>query len=120
MVQYFLGDGNNIHRTFVAVFDWRVGNRTHFLAERNRASTPGSIGGLRIFVEIWLSCGMTLERLDQLVEFEIGVAVGQGIISGELAEFFWMEWVGSGRERMTHGLTPSEYEDNRDLCIGLD
>lgn len=50
-----------------------------------------------------------MERLDQIVWFEIDVARRNGFISERLAGLFWSQWCGSGEEMMDCSL--AEWEE---------
>lgn len=44
-----------------------------------------------------------MERLDQLVKFEIDFAVMSELLSEGLGEEYWSAWCGSGEETMQYG-----------------
>ena len=70
-------------------------------------------GTIRVCVHEWLPLGLDMERLDQIVWFEIDVARRNGFISERLASLFWSQWCGSGEEMMDCSLAQWEEGDVR-------
>ena len=105
-VSYTIQNGTS-EPMFIARFDWREGRARDRLAHIPCDSQV--IGGvLRVYVEHCLAFGLSMARVDQLVAFEIEMAVHAERITEELGEEYWSAWCGSGEDKMSYGTALEE------------
>ena len=97
-----------MHETLIAMFDWRGGTENDI--PLFDAPSPGMCSTIRVCVDEWIRLGLDADQLDQLVWFEIYLAVQQALVMEDLAETLWSQWLGSGEERMEYRL--AQWEEN--------
>jgi hypothetical protein len=96
-VNYDLCCGDMEYR--LAVFDWNcASNYNRFAFVEDNAQPIGGV--LRVYVEPCAAIGM--DKVDQLVLFEIELAKGRGTISEDVAECVWQGWRSDGEEKMEY------------------
>lgn len=102
-ITYSLAIASFIDFRMIATFDWRPcvdtrGGRLVFLEDCGRDLSSA------IRVNLARAGVLGVDRVDQIVGFEIECAVRQGIVSESLGEVLWATWCGNGEERMGYGM----------------